>query len=196
MKLKLALPFVFFFILIWHSGAQENLSPPPTLEQQFVDVFDKSNRYEDYKVIKIYKLNNLRKNINDSIAAIKKDLVSANNAVASKTSAVESLQGKVNSIQSQLAISQENRNGIEVFGTITKKSTFKTATWSIIIVLLVIIAFLFIKFKNCNITIKSVQLKLRETEEEFETHRHRTVEREQQLRRKLQDEINKNRKIN
>ena len=34
--------------------------------------------------------------------------------------------------------------------------------------------------------------KLAETEQEFEEHRKRALEREQQVRRKLQDEINKN----
>ena len=38
-----------------------------TLDAQFTDVIEKSNRYQDYKVVKIFKLNKLRKNVNDTI---------------------------------------------------------------------------------------------------------------------------------
>ena len=54
-----------------------------------------------------------------------------------------------------------------------------------------IIVVLFIKYKSGFDIIKTTKNKLRETDEEFEKFRQRSLEREQQLRRKLQDEINK-----
>ena len=58
-------------------------------------------------------------------------------------------------------------------------------------ILFLIIVVLFIKYKSGFYIIKTTKSKLRETDEEFENFRQRSLEREQQLRRKLQDEINK-----
>ena len=62
---------------------------------------------------------------------------------------------------------------------------FKLGLLSLIIVVL------FIKYKSGFDIIKTTKNKLHETDEEFEKFRQRSLEREQQLRRKLQDEINK-----
>jgi len=193
MNLKPIFSFLFFLLFVFTNKAQESVVPlSTTLEQQFVDVFEKSNRYEEYKVIKIYKLKALRENINDSIAKIKENLTVANNTIASQNTKINVLQDRVGVLQSQLSESKGKANGIQIFGSQTKKTTFKTVALSILLILLAIIGFLFFKFKNSNALTKIAQLKQKETEEDFESHRHRTLEREQKIRRKLQDEINKN----
>ena len=50
------------------------------------------------------------------------------------------------------------------------------------------------KFKRSNTLTKEAQEKLIDTEAEYDTHRQNALEREQQLRRKLQDELNKQKK--
>ena len=87
----------------------------------------------------------------------------------------------------------EKEDGIEILGMLTKKSTYNTIMWSIIALLIAAFLFIFFKFNKSNAVTKEANLKLAETEEEFDAHRQKTLEREQQLRRKLQDEINKNR---
>ena len=67
MKLKSTLLFALVALFTTFVFSQENSN---TLEDQFTDVIEKSNRYQDYKVVKIFKLNNLRKSVNDTIAAI------------------------------------------------------------------------------------------------------------------------------
>lgn len=165
-----------------------------TLENQFTDVIDKSNRYEDYKVVKIYKLNNLRKNVQDSIALIEKNLETAQGTINQQAGEITTLTQNVASLQGELATSKSKEDGIELFGSLIKKSTYKTTMWSIIGILVLIGVFLFYKFKSSNTITKEANVKLSETESEFEAHRQRALEREQQLRRKLQDEINKNKK--
>ena len=67
--------------------------------------------------------------------------------------------------------------------------------WSIIGLLIIGLLFFIYKFKNSNAVTKEAKLKLAETEEEFDQHRQKKLEEQQQLRRKLQDEINKNKKV-
>jgi len=50
---------------------------------------------------------------------------------------------------------------------------------------------LFIKFKSGFDIIKTTKIRLCETDDELENLRQRSLDREQLLRRKLQDEINK-----
>ena len=67
--------------------------------------------------------------------------------------------------------------------------------WAIIGLLVLVVLFLFYRFKNSNAVTRDANQKLVETEAEFDDHRQKNLEQQQILRRKLQDEINKNKKI-
>lgn len=189
MKLKILLLTVCFALYILPAIAQQKTT---TLEELFVDVIDKSNRYEEYKVVKIYKLNNLKKNVEDSIASIKKDLENAQGTIALQKSEIDTLTQSMSSLQTELNTSIENQDGINLFGALINKTIYKITMWGIIGLLVLAVLYLLFKFKNSNVITKAAKLKLTETDEEFETHRQQALEREQQLRRKLQDEIIKN----
>jgi len=191
MKLKILLLTVCFALYVLPAIAQQKTT---TLEELFVDVIDKSNRYEEYKVVKIYKLNNLKKNVEDSIASIKKDLENAQGTIALQKSEIDTLTQSMSSLQTELNTSIENQDGINLFGALINKTAYKITMWGIIGLLVLVVLYLLFKFKNSNVITKAAKLKLTETDEEFETHRQQALEREQQLRRKLQDEIIKNKK--
>lgn len=191
MKLKILLLTVCFALYVLPAIAQQKTT---TLEELFVDVIDKSNRYEEYKVVKIYKLNNLKKNVEDSIASIKKDLENAQGTIALQKSKIDTLTQSMSSLQTELNTSIENQDGINLFGALINKTAYKITMWGIIGLLVLVVLYLLFKFKNSNVITKAAKLKLTETDEEFETHRQQALEREQQLRRKLQDEIIKNKK--
>ena len=74
------------------------------------------------------------------------------------------------------------------------KPTYKLIVWSFVGVLIVLLSFFIFKFKNSNVLTLEAKKALAEMEEEFENHRRRALEREQKVMRKLQDEINKQRK--
>lgn len=173
-------------------NAQQN---EQTIEDQFTDIIENSNRYQDYKVVKIFKLNNLKKNIKDSIAAIEMNLNLAEGTIAKQQTTIDSLSQNLSVIKSELTVSQSKEDGIMLFGALIKKSTYKTTMWAIIGVLALIVFFLMYKFKNSNAVTKEANLRLAETEAEFEDHRQKNLEQQQILRRKLQDEINKNKKV-
>ncbi|RMA64587.1 hypothetical protein [Ulvibacter antarcticus] len=166
-----------------------------TIEDQFVDVVDKSNNYQEFKVIKKSKINVLRKNILDSVAALENTITTAYAEIDTQKTEISTLKATLATTQDNLSVSKEKEDGIELIGILTQKSTYNTVMWSIVLVLLAILAFLFYKFKNSHAVTKDAKLRLDETESEFDAHRRKTLENEQQLRRKLQDEINKNRNV-
>lgn len=165
-----------------------------SLEDQFTDVIENSNRYQDYKVVKIFKLNTLKKSVTDSLNALQNDLSSSNAKINELTQRIDSLQQEINKTETALGISKEKEDGIHLFGALIKKSTYNAILWSIIGVLLLVTLYFIYRFKSSNSITKEAQEKLTDTEAEFESHRQRSLEREQQLRRKLQDELNKQKK--
>jgi len=82
---------------------------------------------------------------------------------------------------------------LSLFGLQMSKTGYNALMWSIIAALLALLLVFIFRFKNSNSITKAAKLKLSETEEEFEEHRRNALEREQKVRRQLQDEINKNR---
>ena len=71
------------------------------------------------------------------------------------------------------------------------KGLYNIMLWSIIGVLLLLVFTFIYKFKTSNSITKAAKKSLEETEQEFEEHRRVALEREQKVRRQLQDEINK-----
>lgn len=166
-----------------------------TLGEQMQDAFDKSNSFQEYKVIKKTQLASLRTNILDSVARLEREITSQDSEIGLQKTVIDSLKQNLSKTQQDLSNSIENEDGIKVLGILTSKSSYNTTMWSIILFLLVAAGFLFYRFLNSAKITNAAQLKMAEMEIEIEDYRRNSLEREQKLRRKLQDEINKNRKI-
>lgn len=166
-----------------------------TLSEQMQDAFDKSNSYQEYKVIKKTQLASLKTNILDSVARLERQISAQDSEIGLHKTVVDSLKQNLSKTQKDLKTSIENEDGIKVLGILTSKSAYNSVMWSIILFLLVAAGFLFYRFLNSAKITNAAQLKMAEMEIEIEDYRRNSLEREQKLRRKLQDEINKNRKI-
>ncbi|KAA3624310.1 MAG: tRNA (guanine-N1)-methyltransferase [Flavobacterium sp.] len=178
------------FTLTAQESANQN-----NLEDQFTDVIDKSNSYQDFKVIKKFKINQLKQSVLDSVAALEAEIDTLAAEISNGKQEISSLNETLNTTKADLAASREKEDGIFLFGMLLSKATYNTILWTVIGLLLVLLGIFVMKFRNSNAITRNAKQKLLETEEEFETHRQRSLEREQQLRRKLQDELNKQKKI-
>lgn len=164
-----------------------------SIKGQFVDVIDKSNNYQEFKVIKKTKLTTLRKNILDSISTLEKEITSKDGTIASQSEKISGLENKLASTQENLTVSMGKEDGISLFGIPMKKTSYNTLLFSIIGILLLALLLFIYKYNSSNKITKDANSKFDETEAAFETYRQKKLEDEQILRRKLQDEINKNR---
>ncbi|MBT8263326.1 MAG: hypothetical protein KJO05_10915 [Bacteroidia bacterium] len=166
-----------------------------TLEDQFTDVIDKSNSYQEFKVIKKFKINQLKKSVLDSVAAFEATIDTLTSEIVAQKQEISTLNQTLTSTNNDLAASREKEDGIYLFGMLLRKSTYNAILWSIIGILVLLTGVFVMKFRRSNSITRDAKLKLEETESEFDGHRQRSLEREQQLRRKLQDELNKQRKV-
>jgi len=73
------------------------------------------------------------------------------------------------------------------------KKNYNLILWSIVLLLLLGLCYYIYKYNNNKHLTKKAQNSLTEIEQELTAYRKRSLENEQKLRRKLQDEINKQR---
>lgn len=184
------LVFLFSINIIGFSQNTDN-----SIEDQFTKVIDKSNSYKEFKVIKKAKLKVLRKNILDSIALLENTIDTTQEAIEKLQSQINALTQNLGTTKKNLSESIEKENGLDFLGIRTNKTTYNIVLWSIVFGLISLLALIFVKHKRNQTITKETILKLDEVETEFEAHRKKTLTNEQLLRRKLQDEINKNRKV-
>ncbi len=178
-----------------NSQEAKNQNSTNTLKDQFYNVINKSNSYQDYKVVKKFKLNQLQNSVLDSIAVLETKIETLSAEINTKQKEITNLNSSLSATNINLKASKEKENGIYLFGILLQKSTYNIILWSVIGLLLILFGVFVVKFRNSNSITKESKLKLAETETDLEGHRQRSLEREQQLRRKLQDELNKNKGV-
>lgn len=186
---------IFLLLLTFSIHAQSTTQDPnltdSNLEGQFEFIYKKSSRYQEYKVVKQVWLDQIRKNILDSIATVEGKLATSQKLTETQNSEITTLKASLTDTNSKLTNVTAEKDSITFLGSQMEKPTYKTIMWSIISLLSLIIFFLAYKFKNANTITNEAKNTLIEVEDEYEDYRRKALEREQKVRRQLQDEINK-----
>lgn len=162
-----------------------------SLDNQFEFVIQRSNNYQEYKVVKKTWLYSLKAHTLDSLKAINKNLVDTQAIVDNQNKEITKLKSSLSNTQESLDETNLEKDSMSLFGLQMSKSGYNTLLWSIIGALLALLLLFIYRYKNSNAVTKEAQTALSETEEEFEDHRRVALEREQKVRRQLQDELNK-----
>ncbi|WP_422089436.1 tRNA (guanine-N1)-methyltransferase [Tenacibaculum ovolyticum] len=191
------LRILLFFILTQSVIAQTTIiNEPNTVKNQFKKLYKNSNNYQIYKVVKKNAFLSLQKNILDSIKIIKEDAISKQLKINEQQKSITSLRTKIDTLNSELSVSIDKEDAISFIGIPLNKGTYNTILWSIIGILLVGLAFFIYRFNNSNSVTKETKNLLTDIELELEQYKRNSIDKEQKLRRQLQDEINKQRGVN
>ncbi len=167
-----------------------------TIDNQFEYVIKKSSGWRDergqqYKVTKINWLLDLKAHSLDSINAIKKNLAETQTLVDNQAKEITDLKTNLSNTQTELDKTHNEKNSMTIIGMQMSKSGYNALMWFIIVSLIALLGLFIYKFNNSNSVTKDAKRALFELEEEFDEHRKTALEREQKVRRQLQDEINK-----
>lgn len=162
-----------------------------TIDNQFEYVIQKSYNYQEYKNVKKTWLYQLKAHTLDSLKAIQDELKTTQNTVDSLAQEIVTLKTNLSETESTLADTNEEKDNMALFGLQMSKNNYNVLMWSIIGALFFLLLIFIYKFRNSNSVTRLAKKSLVETEEEFEEHRRTALEREQKVRRQLQDEINK-----
>ncbi|TYA71471.1 tRNA (guanine-N1)-methyltransferase [Seonamhaeicola marinus] len=167
-----------------------------SLGEQFDFVIKKSGDFrgtngQAYEAVKKSWLFTLKAHSLDSLKTVKKNLNDTKAVVDNQAKEIAELKSKLSNTQSDLDKTNTEKDSMSLFGIQMSKTGYNMLMWTIIIALLALLIFFILKFKNSNAVTKQAKKSLSEIEEEFEDHRRVALEREQKVRRQLQDEINK-----
>jgi ATP-dependent Zn protease len=191
MKSKLFL--IVFLITSFTAFTQETIEEDSSIEGQFNRIYRISTTYQTYKVIDNEKYVNLKSNVLDSLRKSKKLISEKENLLKTEREYIEELNLSLDKTKLDLEITLQKENSVSFFGAQLNKTTYNIILWFVIILLFVGLGFFVFKFSRSNILTNEAQSHLLDVEREFENHKKKSIEKEQKLRRQLQDEINKHR---
>jgi hypothetical protein len=171
-------------------------SEESTIDSQHKFIMEQSRTFGYSKSVKIEWMEKFYSNVKDSLESTKyessnfekaysEEIKVSKDALISATALKEELA----SVNSEKEFEKEN---ISLFGSFTSKSSYKAVVWVIIISLLTFLLFFLFKFQSSNRITKDAKDKLKEFELELNETKNKSRIKEQELMRKLQDEINKN----
>ncbi|WP_406684155.1 tRNA (guanine-N1)-methyltransferase [Seonamhaeicola sp. MEBiC1930] len=167
-----------------------------SINDQFEFLIRKSGNFKGtngqaYEAVKQSWLYALRAHTLDSLKTVRKDLNDTKAIVENQAKEVAELKSKLTNTQSNLDKTNLEKDSMALFGLQMSKGGYNSLMWTIIAGLLALLLLFIYKFKNSNTITKDAKKALAEIEEEFDEHRRIALEREQKVRRQLQDEINK-----
>jgi hypothetical protein len=202
---KTLLLTVLTLLLFSTSNAQnesddENLSlNSGTIDNQFEYVFRKSGNFkgtkgQKYEAVKQAWLLKLKANVLDSLKTTYQELDKTQVVVTTQANTIESLNTELSGTKEELTNTIAQKDSMELFGMPMTKPNYSLTLWSIVGVLSALLLFFIFKYKSSNSVTKQANTSLAEIEEEFEEHRRNALEREQKVRRQLQDMINEQKK--
>ena len=187
--------FIFCLLMSVNTFSQKAKNDTLHLSKQFEQVYRRSSSYKDFKVIRKTTFQDLKKNTLDSIKSIDEKL----KIERLKNTRLEQEINNITKTHLELDLELSNavleKNTISFVGLKLKKNTFKIIIWSIFFMLIILICYLAYKLKNGVKITSQAKKELTRVEEEFNSYKKKSLVRDQKLRRQLQDEINKQRRI-
>ncbi len=198
--LLFVLIFTFFISNLFAQNAKkqeiinQSLKSQP-ISEQFNTLINMSPDFQGFKNIRHINLNKFKNNFNDSLKANSVKFDRMQKIIDSQKENILNLENKITELNTEIKDISQNKDTIDFFGMRLTKSSYNTILWTVIFALLAGLLFFMFQFKNSNTITKEAKRSLAEIEEEYDQHRKKALEREQVLRRQLQDEINKQRNI-
>ncbi len=189
--------FLIFF-LFQGLSAQETKKTPlegDNLENQFQYIITKTEKFQEYQVIKRSLLYKLKANSLDTIKNLHAEIKSLNDKVSDLNSKLETIQSKLNETQDKFDTVTKEKDSLRLLGMLVTKSAFYVIIISIILGLIAALAIVFILYKRSNVITVKTKETLVNTQEEFEKHRKWALEKEQKLSRELLKEKQKNKGV-
>ncbi len=197
MKLLLRLLTTGIIILLFTTlndlAAQETAEKPGigrgSIESQFNYVLYRSEKVEDYKMVRSWWLYSLKSQVLDTLKILHQNLEDAQSLLSAKDKEIGSLAAAVDNAAKKLETTIKEKDSMSLLGLKTSKKIYNGITWIIILALLVLLSVFVLLFKKSNSVTLALKSELNESKAEFEEYRKRALVREQQVVRELYDEI-------
>jgi hypothetical protein len=161
------------------------------LMKNFSIMMKKSLPYKNYKVIDQNQIVNFQSDLGNYLrkeGVVQKKIL---NQLEAKNNTILALQNKISELQNTNSSLLGDVKSMSFLGMSINKTVFTSVMWILFLGAILFSGILFLKFKRANNIASSSKSVLRELEDEYEVFRRVCIQREQNLKRKLFDEIKK-----
>jgi len=191
--MKLYILIFTAILLTTTSFAQETVVADISINGQFETILRISTNYKGYKVINKEKFLQLKQNVLDSIKTSQNLVNQKNRLLKADKQTIKRTQDLLNKTQLELSATVLKEDSISFLGMQLSKVSYNIILWTLILSLISALVYVILIFLKNNIHTKEAKNNLLIVEKELEQHIKNAIDREQKLRRKLQDEVNKQR---
>lgn len=163
-----------------------------SLDVQFDQINKTSRNYQDSKIVKRYKLADLRTNTLRNIDELGRRIDSFKEKNEKQEEAIKNFEAQLEKVNTELKTTQENKDQLSFLGIGIYKATYQTIVLILIVGFLVLLLFYIYKFKKSHELTAEAQKNLINKEKELKEFRQKALEEQQKLGRQLMDERQKN----
>lgn len=190
--------FALFFVLfavgnqpIFAQVGNPATADSASLSQQFDEMLRVSNRYQGFKVVRQNFLTAFIANVSDSISGYTEEIASLNGTIATQANRLDKQETTIQEKDVEISQLNEEKDGVSLLGFQLSKATYSLIMWSAIIGLLALLLLALARMRLAVSSASESSAHNAQLTDELEKARKRRLEVEQNLRRQLQDEINK-----
>jgi hypothetical protein len=158
-----------------------------TIESQFEYIYEVSNNFQEFEVVKKANLEKLKSNILDSLKKTRLEVAELKTIQASQSDSITQISETLFQANEEKEAAIGLQESFSFFGMNIQKTVYSTIMWTLVAVLGGLLAFFSIQYFRSFGQVKKAQKDLEEIREEFEQHRKNTLERERKLKRELID---------
>jgi uncharacterized protein YlxW (UPF0749 family) len=192
---KVLFTLALFGLSTFSSQAQDDTTAAATevhtIQSTFDNIIKESNKYQDYKVVQRRKLDAFIKEVNDSLNLAKVHLAQEAKVKGEAQDQVLKLRKDLEKAQAQVTQAENARDRITSAGMQMEKESFSALMWGIVIALGLALALVLFKSQSASSGQKDLRHRLTNIEEQLSQTKKKALEREQELKREVQDYVNK-----
>lgn len=158
-----------------------------TIDSQFDYIYNVSNNFQEYKVVKRTNLDKLKSNILDSMRTMRQEVLDLNNQITSQKDSIGSMNSHLEQAEMEKEEAIAAKDNFTFLGMGIHKAVYSSMMWLLVAILAAALGFFSFQYFRSFKKIKKAQNDLVEVQEEFDAHRKNTLERERKLKRELID---------
>lgn len=191
-RFSLSILVVFLLISFFPLAAQDTQTNSGSLtegsiESQFEYIYNSSNNFQEYKVVKRSSLDQLKSNVLDSLGANGGIVGGLNTRIQTQKDSIASLNSTLESTLEEKQIAIDAKDNFTFLGIGIHKGLYSSLMWLLVAVLAVALGFFSFQYSRSFKKIKKAERDLLEVQNEFDQHRKNTLDRERKMKRELID---------
>lgn len=198
MRNNIIFAILMIFIPFANVFSQTSQREPPkgsltsgTIDSQFVYLYLISRTQDGIEHVRQSNLDRIRKNVADTIKALTKQIVDLKAKGNDQQATVATLSDSLQQARNDLQVAQREKDSFSFLGISLQKGTYSLLLWSLVFVLAAALAFYIYRYNQSHVITKDAKKAIEQLQTEFDQHRKKSLEKEQKLKRQLQDELNK-----